>query len=83
MVACPTLSAASPTNTMPPEITATIFKNGRPWSTGCGTHTIDGPGTYRLRVDINPFHLTDFLGEMPDEWLHSYPWVYTNPIRVL
>jgi hypothetical protein len=83
VVECPTLSAASPTNTTPPEITATIFKNGSPWNTGCGTHTIDGPGNYRTRVDIIPYHLTDFLGETPDEWLHSYPWVYTNPIRVL
>ena len=83
VVDCPTLSAASPTNGTRPEITATVFKNGAPWHTGCGPHTTDGPGAYRLRVDITPFHLTDFLGETPDEWLHSYPWVYTNPIRVL
>jgi hypothetical protein len=79
---CPALSDASPTNLEAPQITATIFKNGAPWSTGCSRTATDGPGVYRVRVDIVPYHLTDSLGEDPDTWLHSYPWVYSNPIRV-
>ena len=79
---CPTLSAGSPTNLGPPTITATIFKDGQPWSTDCGEISTDGPGVYRVRVDIIPNHLTDWLGEDPNIWLQSYPWVYSNPIRV-
>jgi hypothetical protein len=79
---CPTLSTDSPTNTERPEIQATIYRDGAVWAEGCGAHTVSQPGSYRARVDITPHHLRDFLGTSPDEWLHSYPWVYTNPIRV-
>ena len=79
---CPTLSASSPRGEQAPEFTATIFKDGVAWKTGCGDFTTDGPGVYRARVDILPNHLTDFLGEDPDTWLHFYPWVYSNPFRV-
>ncbi len=79
---CPSLSAASPKNLLSPKINATVFKNGQIWAQDCGTLPTDGPGVYRVRIDIVPHHLTDVLGESPDTWLHSYPWVYSNPIRV-
>ena len=82
VVQCPTLSASSPTNTDPPEITAIVYKDGARWAEGCGEHAISMPGNYRLRVDIVPHHLRDFLGKTADDWIHSYPWVYTNPIAV-
>jgi hypothetical protein len=81
-IACPTLSQASPTNLELPDISVTVFKDGLSWHSGCGSVATDGPGVYRVRVDIIPWHLRDFLGENPDTWLHSYPWVYSNPIRV-
>jgi hypothetical protein len=81
-VECPTLSSSSPRGLQNPEITTHVIKNGAPWQTGCGEFQTDGPGVYRVRVDILPWHLTDFLGEEPDTWLHSYPWVYSNPIVV-
>ena len=82
VVGCPTLSASSPTNTTAPDIQATVYRDGAVWAEGCGEHTASETGSYRLRVDITPHHLKDFLGTTPDDWLHSYPWVYTNPIRV-
>jgi len=82
VVQCPSLSARSPRGLETPEISATIFKNGEEWSAGCGDFPSDGPGVYRVRVDILPKHLTDFLGDEPKTWLHSYPWVYSNSIRV-
>ena len=79
---CPTLSAQSPYDGHPPDITATIFKDGTAWADGCGEHPITEPGVYRMRVDILPNHLQEFLGEASADWVQSYPWVYTNPIRV-
>ena len=81
-VQCPTLSPSSPTNGESPTIAATVFRNGEEWAAGCGAHPITEPGSYRLRIDIKPTHLKEFLGDDPDIWLHFYPWVYTNPIRV-
>ena len=83
VVQCPRLSSSSPTNGDTPEIVATIFRNGEEWATGCGEYPLTQPGTYRLRIEIKPHHLKEFLGDEPDIWLHFYPWVYTNPIRVL
>ena len=80
---CPSISAASPKNTDQPEIKATLYKDGIAWAEGCGEHYLTEPGSYRLRVDMIPHHLRDFLGTTPNEWLHSYPWVLTNHIRVL
>jgi hypothetical protein len=79
---CPVLSSASPKNRDAPEINALIFKDGQPWAKGCGEFNTDGPGAYRVRIDITPHHLRDFLGDEPDGWIHSYPWIYSNPIRV-
>lgn len=81
-VVCPTLSARSPTNLAAPEITATVFKDGQIWQTGCGEFVTDGPGVYRARVDLVPHHLRDHLGSEPDAWIRSYPWIYSNAIRV-
>ena len=79
---CPSISNASPTNGVEPIVTATIFRNGEEWAQGCGSHPAAEPGSYRLKISINPLHLEDFLGQNPEEWLQSYPWVYTNPIVV-
>jgi len=80
---CPVLSDSSPRDGInAPEITATVFKDGEAWQTGCGTFEITDPGAYRARVDITPHHLTPFLGDDPSLFLHVYPWVYTNAIRV-
>lgn len=81
-LSCPSLSKNSPRGPQTPEISATIYKDGTAWQHGCGSFETDGPGVYRVQIDILPKHLTDFLGEDPDTWLHSYPWVYSNPIRV-
>ena len=81
-VTCPTLSARSPHNLDAPEITATVFKDGQVWQTGCGDFATDGPGVYRVRIDLVPHHLRDFLGDEPDSWIRAYPWIYSNAIRI-
>jgi hypothetical protein len=81
-VACPALSADSPQGPDAPEINVTVFKDGVPWQDTCGEHALSGPGTYRARFDIVPWHLAPFLGEDPDPWLVSWPWIYTNPITI-
>jgi len=81
-VACPTLSIDSPQGEHAPEVFATVLRDGEPWREGCGDFDVDGPAVYRVRIDIVPWHLSDFLGEDPDPWMQRYPWVYTNPIRV-
>lgn len=82
VLACPTLSPSSPRGLEAPEITATVYKDGQPWRTGCGEHETEGPGVYRVRVEITPWHLREFLGNEPDVWLVEYPWIYSNAIRV-
>lgn len=81
-VTCPAVSAASPHGLQEPEVFATVYRDGAPWQEGCGDFEVDGPHAYRVRIDIIPWHLIDFLGEDPDPWMQRYPWVYTNPIRV-
>jgi hypothetical protein len=83
VLACPTLADVSPHGADAPEITATIFKDGAVWKTGCGRFAADGSGVYRARVDLVPHHLRPFLGDAPDAWIHAYPWVYSNAIRVV
>ncbi len=80
-VACPTLAAASPTNTAAPEISVTVYKDGEPWAEGCGSHPVSEAGVYRVRVDIVPHHLADFLGTAQD-LVHAYPWVYSQAFRI-
>lgn len=82
VVDCPDLSPSSPRGLDAPEVSATVFKDGLPWKTGCGAHETDGPGVYRVRVDMVPWHLQDFLGKDPAPWMVSYPWIYSNAIRV-
>ena len=79
---CPVLSTSSPRGLDAPEVTATVFKDGVAWATGCGDHPTDGPGVYRVRVDIVPYHLRGFLGADPEPWMRAFPWVYSNAIRV-
>ena len=82
-VTCPTLAPTSPTNMASPDITARILRDGAPWATGCGSHVLADAGIYRVVFDITPTHLEDFLGEDPAPFLHTYPWIYANPIRVV
>jgi len=42
----------------------------------------DTPGAYRAEVHIVPWHLEPFLGSDPTRFIHSYPWIYANPIYV-
>ncbi len=80
---CPVLSENSPRDGVnAAEITATVYKDGEAWQTGCGTFEIADPGAYRARIDITPHHLTPFLGDDPTPYLRPYPWVYTNAIRI-
>ncbi len=81
-VTCPTLWQGSPHGTQAPDVTATVYKDGAPWQDGCGDFAVDEAGSYRVRIDIVPWHLDAFLGDDPGPWLHAYPWVYGNPIRV-
>lgn len=81
-VVCPTLAADSPTDTTPPTITATVFKDGSPWQTGCGEYAVTEPGVYRVRVDIVPAQLTTDLGDQASALLHAYPWLYSQAFRI-
>jgi hypothetical protein len=82
VLVCPKLSATSPRGPLDPEITATVFKDGVAWATGCGRHPTDGPGVYRARVDILPHHLEPFLLDTDGRFVRTYPWVYSNAVRV-
>lgn len=80
---CPTLSPASPRDgVLDPLITATVFRNGEEWQTGCGSWAVDEVGNYRVRVDIVPNHLSEYFGDDPEPYLREYPWIYTNMIRI-
>lgn len=82
VVGCPSLSDASPRGAAPPEILVSVLKDGEVWQEDCGEFPVSEAGVYRVEVDIVPHHLRDFLGEEPDPWLHSYPWILSNPVRV-
>ena len=82
VLTCPTLAGDSPTDTSPPVITATVYKDGAPWQTGCGSWVVTDPGVYRVRVDIVPEHLRTALSEQADALVHAYPWVYSQGFRV-
>ncbi|MDG1483075.1 MAG: hypothetical protein P8R54_26035 [Myxococcota bacterium] len=81
-LSCPTLTDSSPRGAAEPDIEATIFKDGEPWKQTCGEFTVEDPGIYRVRIDITPWHLEEFLGEEPAAWLTPRPWIYTNTITV-
>ena len=85
VVTCPTLSAPSPQGALAPEISAIVVRDGAQWQQGCGSFPVTQAGTYRVRVDMIPWHLGPFLGDDADAaapWMHPYPWVYGNPIRI-
>jgi hypothetical protein len=82
VVGCPTLHPASPRGLDDPEVTVRVLKDGAAWHEGCGEVPTDGPGVYRVEVDIVPLHLRPFLGDDPEPWLHAYPWIYSNAVRV-
>ncbi len=82
VVACPTLSDTFPHGADAPDITVGVLKNGTLWQSGCGTFATDGPGVYRVQVDLTPHHLTPFLGEEPERFLRPFPWILSNAIRV-
>ncbi len=81
-VTCPTLAADSPTDTSEPTITATVYKDGVPWQTGCGSWTVTEPGVYRVRLDIVPEHLRGFMDDQAEALVHPYPWIYSQTFRV-
>ena len=81
VVSCDTLSADSPRGLQTPEVHTTVFKNGTAWAEGCGEHPLDGPGVYRVAVDITPWHLVDFL-DGDESWITRVPWLLYNPVRV-
>ncbi|MEQ1501431.1 MAG: hypothetical protein ABMB14_04330 [Myxococcota bacterium] len=82
VVTCPTLDPRSPHGLDAPEITVHVLKDGAKWQEGCGSWPADGPGVYRVEVEIVPHHLRPFLGDDPEIWLHPYPWIYGNALRV-
>lgn len=82
VVECPTLAAGSPRGTDAPEITATVYRDGEAWQTGCGRFPVDDAGSFRVRVDMVPWHLAPFLGDDAAAWMRPYPWVYGNPVRI-
>jgi hypothetical protein len=81
-VSCPTLAAGSPRGAEDPEISVEVYRNGEIWQTDCGSFEATGPAVYRVQVSIVPHHLIEFLGEEPEPWVRSYPWIYSNAIRV-
>jgi hypothetical protein len=81
VVGCPALHPASPRVGADPEITVRVLRDGELWQTGCGRWEV-GRGVYRVEVDVVPRHLAAFLGEAADGFVRTYPWVYTNAIRV-
>ncbi|HHO50655.1 MAG TPA: hypothetical protein ENK18_07210 [Deltaproteobacteria bacterium] len=82
VVSCPTLDPRSPQGPQAPELQVTVLRDGLVWREGCGIHPTDGPGAYRIEVSIVPHHLRPFLGEDPEPLVRSYPWIYSNAIRI-
>ena len=81
-LACPDLSDSSPRGIAVPDIHPTIFRDGEVWKQDCGEFSVEEPGVYRVRIDITPWHLEEFLGEEPAPWLQIRPWIYTNTITI-
>lgn len=82
-VGCPALTKDSPQGSDAPDIRVIVLRDGDVWAEGCGAHAVSEPGSYRVEVWMTPSHLRPFLGDSPDVWMKPYPWVYTNPIRVI
>ncbi|MEK6606405.1 MAG: hypothetical protein AABZ30_01980 [Myxococcota bacterium] len=45
-------------------------------------HVAGEAGAYRAEVRLVPEHLAPHLGPKPETYLHEYPWIYANAIRV-
>ena len=80
-IGCPTLHPESPRGLEEPEITVRLLKDGAAFAEGCGAHDVE-PGVYRVEVDMVPQHLRRFLGDDPEPWIKTYPWILSNAIRV-
>ena len=80
VVTCPTLADGSPYGPRAPEIAVTVYRDGAPWQTGCGSWPVER-GVYRARVDVTPWHLEPFLTGA-ESLLRSYPWIYSGAVRV-
>jgi hypothetical protein len=81
-VTCPTLAVTSPRSGADPSITVTVYKDGAPWQTGCGSFPVTEAGVYRVRVDIVPHHLVGFLDDQAASLVRTYPWLYSNSFRL-
>lgn len=81
VVSCPTLSAESPQQGEPPEITVAVYKDGVPWQDDCGTFTPSEAGVYRAVATITPHHLSAFLDDQ-QALIKPTPWLYSNAIRI-
>ena len=81
-VGCPALTPDSPQGTEDPDIRVEVYRDGALWREGCGPHPTEGPGVYRVQVDLTPTHLREVLGDDPDRWMVPFPWIRSNAIRV-
>jgi hypothetical protein len=45
-------------------------------------YTATEAGAYRAEVHVVPHHLRQWLGGDPDDYIHDYPLIYSNPIYV-
>ena len=46
------------------------------------THSIQSAGVYRAEVRMKPYHLRQWLGSEPEQYLNEVIWIYSNPIYV-
>ena len=82
VVGCPVLSDASNQGPDTPEVFVSVLKDGALWQSDCGRFPTDGPGVYRVQVDMVPHHLAPYLGDEPETFMRPFPWVLSNAIRV-
>lgn len=86
VVGCPSLAPDSPRGERDPEVLVSVLRDGIEVAQGCGEHTVSVSGTWRVEVDMIPWHIAPFLGddaETAERWMRAYPWITSNPIRVL
>jgi len=69
-----------------PEIRVILLKaDGDHWTevaTGDSdiTYNIESPGVYRAEVRMTPYHLRQWLGSEPEQYLNEFIWIYSNPV---
>jgi len=78
---CPALHPDFPRGERLPDVAARVLRDGQPFAEGCGDHALTDPGVYRVVFDITPHHLEGFLADQA-HLLQTWPWIYSNPIRV-